>query len=49
MFGLMQDDIDGIIKLFSLYPRIEHAIIYGSRAKGNDKVGSNANNALINK
>ncbi len=46
MFGLQQDDIDAIIKLLSNYPQIEQAIIFGSRAKGNYKAGSDIDIAL---
>ncbi len=46
MFGLKQDDIDAIIKLLRTYPQIEQAIIFGSRAKGNYKTGSDVDIAL---
>jgi len=40
MFGLKQQHIDAIRKCFAEYPQIEQVIIYGSRAKGNYKTGS---------
>ncbi len=39
-FGLEQNTIDAITSCLSLNRKIEEAIIYGSRAKGNFKVGS---------
>ncbi len=39
-FGLKQETIDAINKVFASFPQIEEAIIYGSRAKGNFKHGS---------
>ena len=39
-FGLKEHDIDLISGVFSKYPEIKEVIIYGSRAKGNYKPGS---------
>ena len=39
-FGLKETTIDKICGVFARYPQIEKAIIYGSRAKGNYKNGS---------
>jgi predicted nucleotidyltransferase len=39
-FGLDQDTIDKINSVFVKYPEIEEVIIYGSRAKGNYREGS---------
>lgn len=39
-FGLKQEDIDKINHVFTAYDGIDSVIIYGSRAKGNFKVGS---------
>ena len=39
-YGLNQDVIDRINSIFRNYPEIEKVIIYGSRAKGNYKRGS---------
>lgn len=39
-FGLKEDIIKQINEVFSKYPQIDKAIIYGSRAMGNFKKGS---------
>ncbi len=39
-FGLSQKTIDAINSVFSQYPEIQEVIIYGSRAKGNFREGS---------
>ncbi len=39
-FGLDQTTIDNINSVFRKYAEIEEVIIYGSRAKGNYKAGS---------
>ena len=39
-FGLTQRTIEQIQNIFQRYPAISHAILYGSRAKGNYKPGS---------
>ena len=40
MFGLKQEQIAKMINVFSQFPEIEEVIIYGSRAKGNYRSGS---------
>lgn len=40
MFGLKQNHIDLINNSFAKYPQIERVLIYGSRAKGNFRPGS---------
>lgn len=40
MFGLKQQHIDAINEHFARFPQIEQVIVYGSRAKGNYKNGS---------
>jgi predicted nucleotidyltransferase len=40
MFGLPQDSLDKIKKVFSSHNGIKEVIIYGSRAKGNYREGS---------
>jgi predicted nucleotidyltransferase len=40
-FGLEEEVIKKINDVFATYPQIEKAILYGSRAKGNFKKGSN--------
>ncbi|HAN17862.1 MAG: hypothetical protein A2X13_05630 [Bacteroidetes bacterium GWC2_33_15] len=39
-FGLKEDTINKINEVFSHYPLVSEVIIYGSRAKGNYKNGS---------
>ncbi|MFZ2633020.1 MAG: nucleotidyltransferase domain-containing protein [Desulfosalsimonadaceae bacterium] len=39
-FGLKEEVIKKINDVFAAYPQIEKAILYGSRAKGNFKKGS---------
>jgi predicted nucleotidyltransferase len=40
MFGLKQEHIDAINQCFSMYPSIEQVIVYGSRAMGSHRDGS---------
>lgn len=47
MFGLTQKDINTIISVLFTYKEIDRAIIFGSRAKGNYKNGSDVDIALI--
>jgi len=39
-FGLKNEIIERVNAIFKRYPDVEKAIIYGSRAKGNYKTGS---------
>jgi predicted nucleotidyltransferase len=39
-FGLKEDTIQNIQHVFAAFPEVEQVIIYGSRAKGNYKPGS---------
>lgn len=39
-FGLKEEVIDKINSVFAKYPQVEEAVLYGSRAKGNFKTGS---------
>ncbi|MCU0645226.1 MAG: nucleotidyltransferase domain-containing protein [bacterium] len=39
-FGLKNETIKKISAVFSRYPQVEKAVLYGSRAKGNYKNGS---------
>lgn len=48
-FGLSESEIDIIRKHLSKYPEIEKATIFGSRAKGNFKKGSDVDIALYGK
>ncbi len=45
-YGLSEETIKEVILLLSNYEEIEEAILYGSRAKGNFKPGSDVDLAL---
>jgi len=45
-FGLEENTIAKIHQVLALHPQIEQAIIFGSRAKGNFKTGSDIDLAL---
>jgi predicted nucleotidyltransferase len=45
-FGLLDTDIEIITQMLSKYTNVEHALIFGSRAKGNYKNGSDVDIAL---
>ncbi len=49
MFGLSVDTLRRIKKVFSKFPKIQKVILYGSRAKGNYKKGSDIDITLIGK
>lgn len=46
-FGLNQEDIDKINHVFAAYEGIDSVIIYGSRAKGNFKAGSDIDLTIL--
>jgi predicted nucleotidyltransferase len=46
-FGLQQKHIDSINSVFAQYPPIDQVFIYGSRAKGNYKNGSDIDLTII--
>ncbi|MDH8702202.1 putative nucleotidyltransferase [Dysgonomonadaceae bacterium PH5-43] len=46
-YGLKEETIIRIQKVFSQYPQIEQAIIYGSRAMGNYKPASDIDIAFV--
>jgi len=48
-FGLSQATIDKIRSVFSAHPEVERAVIYGSRAKGGYKNGSDIDLTLHGK
>lgn len=48
-FGLKKETIDKINSIFSKYPQVEEAILYGSRAKGDYKNGSDIDLTLQGK
>lgn len=47
MFGLYPDSYNKIISIFQKHENVEKVIIYGSRAKGNYKEGSDIDFTLI--
>lgn len=47
--GLKKETIEQVNKIFAKYPQIEKAILYGSRAKGNFKKGSDIDLTLTGK
>jgi len=46
-FGLKEATINKIISVFSQYPQIHKVLLYGSRAKGNYRNGSDIDLTLI--
>jgi uncharacterized protein len=46
-FGLKPSTIECINRVFAQYPEIEQAVLYGSRAKGNYRRGSDIDLTLI--
>ncbi|MDD4191775.1 MAG: nucleotidyltransferase domain-containing protein [Mangrovibacterium sp.] len=46
MFGLKNKDIEDITNVLRNFPEVEQAIIFGSRAKGNYKNGSDVDIAI---
>lgn len=48
-FGLKYKDIEKINHVFEQYPAVEKVILYGSRAKGNYKNGSDIDLTIVDK
>ena len=48
-FGLKESTVSDIQKIFSEFPEVEEAILFGSRAKGNFKNGSDIDISLKGK
>ena len=48
-FGLKDDTIEKIREVFASHPQVDKAVIYGSRAKGNQKNGSDIDLTLHGK
>lgn len=46
-FGLKETTIQKICDVFAAYPQVEKAVLYGSRAKGNYKNGSDIDLTLF--
>lgn len=47
MYGLSEKTIKAIHGVFAKYPQIDRAVLYGSRAKGNYRNGSDIDLALV--
>lgn len=47
MLGLKEEDLQYIIDNIKRFPEIKKAIVFGSRAKGNYKVGSDIDIAIF--
>jgi len=45
-FGLLDADVETIVNVLSNHPKVENAYIFGSRAKGNFKNGSDVDLAV---
>ena len=48
-YGLKSHIVEKIKVVFAKYPQIEKVILYGSRAKGNYKIGSDIDITIISK
>ena len=48
-FGLNQETLDKISSIFSKHPQIQSVLIYGSRAKGTHREGSDIDLSLVGK
>jgi len=48
-FGLKEEVISSVCSVFAKYSQVEKAILYGSRAKGNFKTGSDIDLTLVGK
>lgn len=48
-YGIEENILDNIIKIFRKFEKNKEVIIFGSRAKGNYKIGSDIDLALIGK
>ena len=46
-YGLKKNVLDAIQQVFASYAGIQRAILYGSRAKGNHKLGSDIDLTLV--
>jgi predicted nucleotidyltransferase len=46
-FGLQESTVEKICSILGLYPQVEKAVLYGSRAKGNYKNGSDIDLTLF--
>ena len=46
-YGLSEEELNKLTSLFDKYPTIERVILYGSRAKGTFRIGSDIDITLI--
>lgn len=46
-FGLEKNVIEGIVNILKKYPEVEKAVVFGSRARGNYRKGSDIDIALF--
>ena len=46
-FGIKEDQIRKMQAVFAAYPQVQKVILYGSRAKGNYKTGSDIDLCLV--
>ncbi|UOD51499.1 nucleotidyltransferase domain-containing protein [Orrella daihaiensis] len=46
MYGLLANDLEKMREVFERYPQVNRVILYGSRAKGNFKPGSDIDMTL---
>lgn len=46
-YGLKQETIDAINGVFASYPQVKEVILYGSRAKGNYRNGSDIDLTMV--
>jgi len=49
LYGLKKETIQKINQIFAKYQEVEKVLLYGSRAKGNHKTGSDIDLTLIGK
>ena len=47
--GLSEETVEKMLSVFAEFPQIEKAVLYGSRAKGNFKIGSDIDLTLYGK
>ena len=46
-FGLAEEDIEKLCGVFQRYPQVRQVVVYGSRAKGNYRPGSDIDLTLM--
>ena len=46
-YGLKQQEVESIMRIFSAFPEVEKAILYGSRAKGTYRPNSDIDISLM--